>query len=131
MKNFIYQLQQKPEHVRKQIAVVSTLSIFGLIFSVWWNVWSINANENTPTDISPIAAITAPFQTVKEQMKDTLPSAIADVRTQLTAAALVSSSTSEEIASADADEQGYPEYSYEPGIAAPDTGETSGEAASF
>ncbi len=106
MRNFIYQLQQKPEHVRKQIAIVSTLSIFGIIFSVWWNVWSINANENTPTDISPVTAIAAPFQTVKDQMATALPSSLAAMQTQLAAVASSSAATSSETTSSAEASQG-------------------------
>ena len=47
MMEFINNLKRKPEHVRKRIALFTTIAIFSLIVNVWWISWKTPVSENS------------------------------------------------------------------------------------
>ncbi len=60
MKEFLEKLKRKPEHVRKRIAIFSTLGISFLILNIWWVSWTSPLNEDSiaVTEVaSPLAVV--------------------------------------------------------------------------
>ena len=70
LKEKLEYLKRKPEHVRKRIAFVTTVAIFSVIVSLWWNSITLNSSNTSQADqaitmhqvISPFSAVTKTFK---------------------------------------------------------------------
>ena len=47
MLDYLEKLRQKPPHVRKRFALLSTCAIFSVIVMVWWTTWSAPVTEGS------------------------------------------------------------------------------------
>lgn len=47
MLDYLDKLRQKPPHVRKRVALLSTCAVFSAIVMVWWTTWSSPVNEQS------------------------------------------------------------------------------------
>jgi hypothetical protein len=70
MLDFLDTLRQKPVHVRRQIAVLTTGVLSLLILSVWLNTWDIGrspSQEKSSTGKAPTAVLVRGISGIKEQ----------------------------------------------------------------
>lgn len=73
MIEFLNKQRQKPEHVKKRIAVFTTLGLFSIIFSVWWMSWSTPPSDNAVAIsdvVSPLGVVVNAVTGVRSHAED-------------------------------------------------------------
>lgn len=69
MKKYLEQLRSKSDAVKKQIALVSTIIIGGIIFLFWISTFSFQSNDSAMN--IKAQDILGPLSSIKESAKDT------------------------------------------------------------
>lgn len=67
MNQYVQKLREKPDNVKKQIALVASLCISGLIFAVWAMTWSFSDISSSKINDD----ILTPISLIKESAIDT------------------------------------------------------------
>ena len=68
---FLDKLRAKPEHVRKHIALLTTLAIFFVIVNIWWETKRPSSADNTvklSDVVSPVQLVANAFISAKDTM---------------------------------------------------------------
>lgn len=74
--DFLDNLRRKPESTRKRIAVVTTLAVFSVIFSVWWTTFNSVGGAKSGSRlsvsevVSPLGVVANMFTGMKDHASD-------------------------------------------------------------
>ena len=104
MSEFLDNLRSKPEHVRKRIALVTTLAVFFVIVNVWWvsKQPAANGSDVSVSEVvSPLGMVGNVIMSAKNKVEN--------FKTELTAQLLNASATPATVQKNSASDIVYPE----------------------